>query len=182
MAKRTKIEDPPRNPDHLVVQQRGSKSDDQIATELALSPVVGNALLARELMKREFPGSDATKAVALVLRSARRATKGDLSELALILMSQAVAYNALQAELIQKALRLMDVNPTSAESYLGLAIRVQNQVRCTAETIQKLVEMPPENPKNEIFEGTSNGREHETVEPRAPRQARRGNTALATLG
>ncbi len=174
--------EPLRDPDRLVIQHRGTKSGAQIETELAISPVVGNALLARSISKRRFPNSDATKAVALVLKAARRVTRNDLGELAQMLMAQAIAFNALQGELIEQGMAIMSKNPQAADRFFTLAIKAQNQVRCTAETIQRLVAPPEESDKNEIFEGTTNGGQSKSMERGAARAGKRRNPALAAVG
>jgi Pentapeptide repeats (8 copies) len=102
---------PPKNKDVLNVPGSRDKTPGRITAEVCLSPIVGNAVTARNFTKGSFGSSDLTDTVAVIAEFAAKAQKNDLSEVEATLIAQATTLNAIFTELARKILAVRGDHP-----------------------------------------------------------------------
>jgi hypothetical protein len=114
------------------------KTRGRIIAEACLSPIVGNAVIARTFMKGGVASSDLTDSVAVIAEFAAKAQKNDLSDAEAMLMAQAAALNAVFTELARRAAVNMGEYLQATETYLRLALKAQAQCRATLQTLAEI--------------------------------------------
>jgi hypothetical protein len=128
---------PPKNKDVLNVPGSRDKTPGRI-TAVCLSPIVGNAVTARNFTKGSFGSSDLTDTVAVIAEFAAKAQKNDLSEVEATLIAQATTVNAIFTELARRAALNMGEYLQATETYLRLALKAQAQCRATLQTLAEI--------------------------------------------
>lgn len=130
-------------PPTLSVIGEPNKTDDQIISEHALGGVVGSALLAQALSRRQFADrltfEGTFDALTAITRDVRA---GNLAAAESLLIQQSVVLNAVFTELATRSQLNLGNNLDLAERYMRLALKAQNQCRATVETLAA-VKNPP---------------------------------------
>ena len=129
---------PSNAPDKVVIAKAdASKSDAQSIADFALGPSAPSAVSAR-CFATNFAEVGLTEAIATVCEMSSKVKSGDLSELELMLASQAIALNAIFNSMAQRAARNAGEYLGATETYLRLALKAQGQCRATVETLANI--------------------------------------------
>lgn len=112
-------------------------------TPLALDATVLNSIVSSMFTAKTMGVSlDLPKLVATLNQQVKDLQEGDSSQTESILFSQAVTLNAIFLEMARRAALNMNEHIHATEAYMRMALRAQNQVRLTLETINT-IKSPP---------------------------------------
>lgn len=124
-----------------MVQKPGQTEDDMVA-ELVTDGDATNASTAMRFVQAEHGEVSLTHMVAALRRSGEAVNAGDLSGAERMLNSQAVALNAIFAEMARRAALNMGEYLDASERYMRLALKAQGQCRATVETLAAIKNPP----------------------------------------
>ncbi len=119
-------------------------------SRLTIAGRVHNSCLAAMYSNSTLGAIDVHLALAELDRSVEMVHRGDLGEPEALLLGQAVALNAIFADLAVRAERNLGSHLDAAERYLRLALRAQAQSRATLETLAAIKNPPT------VFAGQAN--------------------------
>ena len=112
-------------------------------TPLALDATVLNSIVSSMFTTKTMGASlDLSKLVATLNQKVKDLKEGDSSQTESILFSQAVTLNAIFLEMARRAALNMNEHIHATEAYMRMALRAQNQVRLTLETINTIKNPP----------------------------------------
>lgn len=128
---------------NLQLERQPGKSNERLNAEATHGPYVGNALTAINFATGIAGGQvDINESVAVLKASAAAIHTGDMREPEALLMSQAIALNAIFAETTRRSALNMGQHPGAAADYMRMAMRAQSQCRATIETLGALKNPP----------------------------------------
>ncbi len=126
-----------------VLQIEGDPADmEMLYAESAVSGIVSNMMLMQSFGKRVHGDVGITPAVKALWATMKDVHAGNLQSSETLLYSQAVALNAMFAELACRSALNLGSYPQAAESYMRLALKAQSQCRNTLETLANIKNPP----------------------------------------
>lgn len=126
----------------LEAQDVPGKTRDRVLTDMVAHGVVTNAATAARFVSVDLAGVSLTDMVASLQAQGEAVNRGDLGDGERMLSAQAVALNAIFAELARVAHANLFTVPDVADRYLRLALRAQSQSRATVETLAAIKNPP----------------------------------------
>ena len=132
--------DPNKTANLLTIERRDGKTDEQLLTELAMSPMVRNTLTAKSYAHPSFAGDPpqleaAIKALTTMCEEVR---DGNLEKLTDMLAAQAITLDTIFTEYSRRSLLNAGQYIAAAESYANMASKAQANCRATVEAIAKI--------------------------------------------
>lgn len=126
----------------LEIAARDGITEDGLVANLIAEGDATNASTALRFVESEHGDISLTHMVAALREHGAAVNRGDLSAAERMLNSQAVALNAMFAELARRGAAFMGTRLPVAESYLRLALKAQSQSRATVETLAAIKNPP----------------------------------------
>ena len=127
---------------HLEVICVPGKTDDRMLADLVTDGLASNASTAIRFIKPELGDVSLTELVASLQDQGEAVNRGDLGSLERMLNGQAVALNAMFAELARRGALNMGENLDAMDRYVRLALKAQSQARATVETLAAIKNPP----------------------------------------
>ena len=127
---------------HLQVIRDPSKTEDRQFADLVSDGLASNASTAIRFIKQEHGDVSLTELVASLRDQGEAVNRGDLAAAERMLSAQAVALNAVFAEMARRAALNMGEHLGATESYMRLALKAQSQSRATVETLAAIKNPP----------------------------------------
>ncbi|MDM7950087.1 hypothetical protein [Hydrogenophaga sp.] len=127
---------------HVLEIEGDPKDIEKLYAESAVGGMVSNMMLMQTFGKRLNGEVGITQAVKALRSTLKEVHAGSLQSSETLLYSQAVALNAMFAELACRAGLNMGSYPQAAESYMRLALKAQSQCRNTLETLANIKNPP----------------------------------------
>ena len=127
---------------HLQVIRDPSKTEDRQFADLVSDGLASNAATAIRFIKQEHGDVSLTELVASLREQGEAVNRGDLAAAERMLSAQAVALNAVFAEMARRAALNMGEHLGATESYMRLALKAQSQSRATVETLAAIKNPP----------------------------------------
>ena len=127
---------------HLEVICVPGKTDDRMLADLVTDGLASNASTAIRFIKPELGDVSLTEMVASLRDQGEAVNRGDLASLERMLNGQAVALNAMFAELARRGALNMGENLDAMDRYVRLALKAQSQARATVETLAAIKNPP----------------------------------------
>ena len=118
------------------------KTIERKMADVVGSGLVGNASVMRSYAAGIFGELDIMECARALKDSVGAVKAGDLSAAEGMLMTQAVALNAIFGELARRAASNMGEYPDAFERYMRLALKSQGQCRATIETLATIKNPP----------------------------------------
>lgn len=126
-----------------VLEMEGDPLDrEKLYADVAVGGMVSNMMLLQAFGKRTNGEVGITQAVKALRATMKEVHAGNLQSSETVLYSQAVALNAMFAELACRSALNMGSYPQAAESYMRLALKAQSQCRNTLETLANIKNPP----------------------------------------
>ena len=146
MTKATMPAAPPPETDksrRLEVMIVPGKSQDRLLTDLVADGIATNASTAMRFVRPDH-GDDLslTDMVASLREHGAAVNRADLSSAERMLNAQAVALNAIFAEMARRAALNMGDYMDATDRYMRLALKAQSQCRATVETLAAIKNPP----------------------------------------
>lgn len=110
--------------------------------DLVTQGIATNATTSMRYVQADHGDLSLTDMVASLREQGEAVNRGDLSSAERILSSQAVALNAIFAEMARRAALNMGEHLGATETYLRLALKAQSQSRATFETLAAIKNPP----------------------------------------
>lgn len=130
-------------PANNVLEIEGDPLDrEKLYADVAVGGMVSNMMLMQHFGKRVNGEVGLTPAVKALRSTLRDVHAGDLQSSETLLYSQAVALNAMFAELALRSALNMGEHLHAAEVYMRLALKAQSQCRNTLETLANIKNPP----------------------------------------
>lgn len=126
----------------LVMVRKPGQTDDRMAADMVAAGDALNACTLVRYAAADHGELSLTDLVASLREQGAAVNRGDLSAAELMLNSQAVALNAIFAELARRAALNMGTLLPATETYLRLALKAQSQSRATVETLAAIKNPP----------------------------------------
>lgn len=126
----------------LEIAARDGITEDGLVANLIAEGDATNASTALRFVESEHGDISLTHMVAALREHGAAVNRGDLSAAERMLNGQAVALNAMFAELARRGAAFMGTRLPVAESYLRLALKAQSQSRATVETLAAIKNPP----------------------------------------
>jgi hypothetical protein len=127
---------------NITMTETPGKSRDRQIAELALGGVGNSATVAAGFAQGIYGELSLTDCVTLLAEKAADVHKGKLHDAETLLMSQAVALDAIFASLAQRAQHNLGEYLDAADRYMRLALKAQGQCRATLETLAAIKNPP----------------------------------------
>lgn len=127
---------------HLQVIRDPSKTEDRQFADLVSDGLASNASTAIRFIKQEHGDVSLTELVASLRDQGEAVNRGDLAAAERMLSAQAVALNAVFAEMARRAALNMGEHLGATDSYMRLALKAQSQSRATVETLAAIKNPP----------------------------------------
>lgn len=127
---------------HLQVLRDPRKSEDRQFADLVSDGLASNASTAIRFVKQEHGEVSLTHLVASLRDQGEAVNRGDLTAAERMLSAQAVALNAVFAEMARRAALNMGEHLGATETYMRLALKAQSQSRATVETLAAIKNPP----------------------------------------
>lgn len=127
---------------HLQVIRDPSKTEDRQFADLVSDGLASNASTAIRFIKQEHGDVSLTELVASLRDQGEAVNRGDLAAAERMLSAQAVALNAVFAEMARRAALNLGEHLGATESYMRLALKAQSQSRATVETLAAIKNPP----------------------------------------
>ena len=127
---------------HLEVICVPGKTDDRMLADLVTDGLASNASTAIRFIKPELGDVSLTEMVASLQDQGEAVNRGDLGSLERMLNGQAVALNAMFAELARRGALNMGERLDAMDRYFRLALKAQSQARATVETLAAIKNPP----------------------------------------
>ncbi|MDP3251630.1 MAG: hypothetical protein Q8M77_06930 [Hydrogenophaga sp.] len=126
-----------------VLEIEGDPLDrEKLYADVAVGGMVSNMMLLQAFGKRTNGEIGITQAVKALRTTMKEVHAGNLQSSETLLYSQAVALNAMFAELACRSALNMGTYPQAADSYMRLALKAQSQCRNTLETLANIKNPP----------------------------------------
>lgn len=133
--------EPPKSR-HLTLVVNPGTSMDRAMTDMAGAGVAANAGLVVKFSQAEHGELSLTEMVETLRVSGQAVNRNDLSGVEQMLNAQAVALNAVFAELARRSAVNMGEYIDAMERYMRLALKAQSQCRATLETLAAIKNPP----------------------------------------
>jgi len=127
---------------HLQVVRDPSKTEDRQFADVVTDSLASNAATAIAFSKPANGDVSLTELVASLRDQGEAVNRGELAAAERMLSAQAVALNAIFAEMARRAALNMGGYIGATESYMRLALKAQSQSRATVETLA-VIKNPP---------------------------------------
>lgn len=144
MAKKTTKIEPVKNKSRQVEVVCKAGDDPELATaRVFVGPILLNANTAAIFSQGLFGELPPLASVITALdEAAKRVNNNDMKDVEATLISQATALNVMFGELSRRAATNIGVYLETAESYIRMALKAQNQCRMTLETLSNIKNPP----------------------------------------
>ena len=119
----------------LQVKETPGKTRDRLLTDIVSQGMLSNASTAMRFVTVDFGDLSLTDMVASLREQGEAINRGEFAAAERMLHSQAVALNAIFAEMARRAASNMGEHLPATETYLRLALKAQGQCRATLETL-----------------------------------------------
>ena len=126
----------------LQVIRDPSKTEDRQFADLVSDGLASTAATAIRFIKQDHGDVSLTELVASLRDQGEAVNRGDLAAAERMLSAQAVALNAVFAEMARRAALNMGEHLGATESYMRLALKAQSQSRATVETLAAIKNPP----------------------------------------
>lgn len=126
----------------LQIEARPGVSQARLLADLATDGIATNAIIASTFLAQSLPETSLTEMVASLHNHGRRVSANDLSAAEQMLTAQAVALNAIFAEMARRSALNMGQHLDATEKYMRLALKAQGQSRATVETLAAIKNPP----------------------------------------
>jgi hypothetical protein len=126
----------------LQIKGRPGVSEARQLADLATDGIATNAITATTYLGATQPNVSLTEMVASLQEHGKRVNDNDLSAAEQMLTAQAIALNAIFAEMARRAALNMGQHIDAMEKYMRLALKAQGQSRATVETLAA-IQNPP---------------------------------------
>ncbi len=126
----------------LEIIGRPGTTEDRLIADLVAEGQATNASTALRFVRADHGELSLTDMVKALHTHGEAINRGDLSAAERMLNSQAVALNAIFAELARRAALNMGTHLGATESYMRLALKAQSQSRATVETLAAMKNPP----------------------------------------
>ena len=126
----------------LEIIRRPGTTEDRLIADLVAEGQATNASTALRFVQADHGELSLTDMVKALHMHGEAVNRGDLSAAERMLNSQAVALNAIFAELARRAALNMGTHLGATESYMRLALKAQSQSRATVETLAAIKNPP----------------------------------------
>lgn len=126
----------------LEMQRVEGKSPDRQITDLISEGIATNASTAIRFIGHDHEGLSLTDMVASIKEQGQAVNQGNMAAAERMLSAQAVALNAMFAELARRAALNMGHHLDATDRYLRLALKAQSQSRATWETLAAIKNPP----------------------------------------
>lgn len=126
----------------LDIRLQDGATEDQYMADLVAKGQATNASTAMRFVYGEHGELSLNDMVAAVQKHSAAVNRGDLASLEGMLASQAVALNAIFAELARRAAMNMGEHLSATEAYMRLALKAQAQTRSTVEALAAIKNPP----------------------------------------
>lgn len=126
----------------LEIRAKVGQSEDRLIADLVADGEATNASTALRFVHADHGELSLTDMVASLRTHGEAVNRGDLSAAERMLNAQAVALNAIFAELARRAALNMGTHLPATESYMRLALKAQSQSRATVETLAAIKNPP----------------------------------------
>ena len=118
------------------------KTEDRLVADMLAEGIATNATTAIRFAGYDHDDLSLTDMVASLKEQGQAVNRGDLSAGERMLSAQAVALNAVFAELARRAALNMGQHLDATDRYLRLALKAQSQCRATLETLAAIKNPP----------------------------------------
>jgi len=118
------------------------QTHDQVMAQFAARGIVGNARTLIDFSAATFGELALTDCARVLKETATAVHAGDLSSAETMLMSQAIALNAIFGDLARRSGLNMGEYLDASERYMRLALKAQGQCRATLETLAAIKNPP----------------------------------------
>ncbi len=122
----------------LAVETKPGSSEAALVARNALRPTVQAGITATRLLAPSLPEPDLGELIKALLEQVTDASKGDLSRMEAMMVSQAQTLDLLFNTLTRRAVANIGEYKDAVETYLKLALRAQSQCRAVAETLHEM--------------------------------------------
>jgi hypothetical protein len=131
--------DPAAAANTVNIERQPGKSDEQLMTELAMSPLVRNTLCSKSYATPAFSGSPPQFQAALEFLKviASEVRGGNLDRLTDMLVAQALTLDCMFTEYSRRSLLNAGEYIGAAQSYATMALKAQTNCRTTVEALAK---------------------------------------------
>lgn len=126
----------------LEIQAVPGKTDDRQISDLISEGIATNASTAIRFIGYDHAEVSLTDMVASLKEQGQAVNRGDMAGAERMLSAQAVALNAMFAELARRAALNMGQHLDVTDRYLRLALKAQSQSRATIETLAAIKNPP----------------------------------------
>lgn len=126
----------------LELKEPPGVSPDELVARLVAEGDATNAATALRFVEAEFGDQSLTHLLAALRIHGEAVNRGDLSASERMLNSQAVALNAIFAEMARRAALNLGTYIDAGERYMRLALKAQSQCRATVETLAAIKNPP----------------------------------------
>lgn len=126
----------------LQVAARPGVSQERQLADLATDGIATNAITACSFLGQSQPNLSITEMVASVKAHGERVNGNDLAAAEQMLTAQAIALNAIFAEMARRAALNMGEYLDATERYMRLALKAQGQCRATVEALAAIKNPP----------------------------------------
>ena len=127
---------------HLQVVREPGRSEDRMYADLVTDGLATNAIAAIQFIKPQLGDVSLTELMASLRDQGEAVNRGDFGAAERMLSAQAVALNAVFAEMARRAALNMGEHLGATESYMRLALKAQSQSRATVETLSAIKNPP----------------------------------------
>lgn len=132
----------PDKANSLHMDNRPGVTEARQIADLAIEGGAGNSWLTTIFCKGAFGDLSLTECVRSLRATTRAVQSGDLGAAESLLMSQAVALNAIFGEMARRSALNMGEYMDPTDRYMRLALKAQGQCRATLETLAAIKNPP----------------------------------------
>lgn len=165
----------------LKIQHNANKTTDRQFADLVTEGLAASALTAMRYTT-EIGDISLTDLVVSMRADGKAVNAGDFSNLEQMLAGQAVALNAMFAELARRSSLNMGEHMGAMETYLKLALKAQSQSRATVETLAAIKNPPVVFAKQANINNGGNQQVNNGAGPIEPRTGKKQSDSHELLG
>lgn len=133
--------DPPSSQRIGVVCPEGTNIK-HVVSELSVGGVLTNASTITTFSNAQIGQGDVVHAMTVLRKAVKASEDGDQSLADSLLVSQAIALNAMFNDLARRSALNIGEHFHAADTYMRLALKAQNQCRATLESLSKIKNPP----------------------------------------
>lgn len=124
--------------DTLTITRKDEKSREQLLSEVALSPILGNTITAIAFAKGTLGELDLIVTNSVMIKEVKKVQGGNLSGVEATLMAQAITLDKIFNEMARRAALNVGEHLQAMETYMKLALKAQTQCRTTLQTLAEV--------------------------------------------